>query len=465
MSTTRESGNRAAELSRAAVNRIRRSTHAEGAGESGLGKLIELNASGSAGDALVAVALAGTLFFAVPTGEARGRVALYLLVTMAPFSVVAPVIGPVLDRFRRGRRYALATTMLARAFVAWFMASAIAAHHDALGLYPGAFAILVLSRAYGVSRSAVLPRLLPRGGTLVRANARVSLAGTIAGLAVGALGAGVTASIGPKWSLRFAALVFVAGAVLALQLPAHADSAVGEESLPALPQRRAHPQAQVGHPGERAWWAEPEEDLGAAPPPPAESGRVTDVTARGIGPAVASALRANAALRAYGGFLTVYLAFLVRTHDFGPPRTVALGFVALGVGTGAVGGQTLGARMRGRPPERLILLALMASTGLAILTGLLYSLVTLIIVAFVAGVSQSIAKLSLDSVIQQQVAEEVRTSAFARSETLLQISFVGGGAVGLLPITPHVALLGAAVGLAVVLVDAMRRQHALRAGS
>jgi hypothetical protein len=77
---------------------IRKATHAHGAGESGLGKLIELHAVNGAGDVMITVALASTVFFSVPTDEARGRVALYLAVTMAPFTLLAPVIGPLLDR-------------------------------------------------------------------------------------------------------------------------------------------------------------------------------------------------------------------------------------------------------------------------------------------------------------------------------------------------------------------------------
>src|SRR5438105_1051930 len=76
-------------------HRVRRATNASGAGESGLARLIELHAANTAGDAMIAVALANTLFFSVPVGQARTRVALYLLVTMAPFAVMAPVIGPV----------------------------------------------------------------------------------------------------------------------------------------------------------------------------------------------------------------------------------------------------------------------------------------------------------------------------------------------------------------------------------
>ena len=98
---------------------------------------------------MVAVALANTLFFSVPTGEARGRVALYLLITMAPFAVMAPVIGPLLDRFRHGRRYAIATTMLVRCFATWVLAGAVA--ERGLSLYPAAFACLAASKAYGVA--------------------------------------------------------------------------------------------------------------------------------------------------------------------------------------------------------------------------------------------------------------------------------------------------------------------------
>src|SRR5688572_7232579 len=112
-----------------------------GAGEPGMIRLLDLHAASIAGDALIAIGLAGTIFFSVPAGEARGRVALYLLVTMLPFALLAPVIGPLLDRFRHGRRYALATTFLSRAFLAYLISENL---HD-IALYPAAFGVLVLS--------------------------------------------------------------------------------------------------------------------------------------------------------------------------------------------------------------------------------------------------------------------------------------------------------------------------------
>ena len=108
------------------LRQARRATHAEGAGDSGLSRLIELHAFNGAGDAAVAISLAGTLFFQVPTDQARGQVALFLGLTMLPFAIVAPLIGPFLDRFSHGRRWAIGATMALRAFLCWVLADAVA---------------------------------------------------------------------------------------------------------------------------------------------------------------------------------------------------------------------------------------------------------------------------------------------------------------------------------------------------
>jgi hypothetical protein len=113
------------------------------AGEAGMVRLFDLHALSCAGDTLIAIGLAGTIFFNVPLGEARGKVALYLLITMVPFALLAPVIGPLLDHFRHGRRYALAVTMLGRAFLAWMISDNL----HGWQLYPAVFGVLALSRA------------------------------------------------------------------------------------------------------------------------------------------------------------------------------------------------------------------------------------------------------------------------------------------------------------------------------
>src|SRR5215813_13257779 len=172
-----------------------------GVGNKGMMRLLDLHAVSCAGDTLVTIGLAGTIFFNVPAGEARGRVALYLLITMVPFALLAPVVGPVLDRFRHGRRFALAATMVGRALLAWVIADNL----FGFGLYPAAFGVLALSRAYGVARSAAVPRLLPHGLGLSEAGARASVYGTVAGAIVAVPGA-IAFAIGPQWPVRVASL-------------------------------------------------------------------------------------------------------------------------------------------------------------------------------------------------------------------------------------------------------------------
>src|SRR6185369_9585209 len=114
----------------------------DGAGRSGLAALIGTHALQAAGDALIAVSLANTAFFQVSAEAARGKIALYLLLTLLPFSLLIPVAGPLLDRFPHGRRNVLAITTGGRGLVAWTLAGSIAS----LALYPQALLILIGQR-------------------------------------------------------------------------------------------------------------------------------------------------------------------------------------------------------------------------------------------------------------------------------------------------------------------------------
>jgi hypothetical protein len=417
---------------------LRRRTRAHGAGESGLAHLLELQAVQSAGDALVAVSLAGTLFFGVPVGEARGKVALYLLLTMAPFALLAPVIGPALDRLRRGRRVAMAATLLGRALLAWAMARALVTANP-LALYPAAFGVLVLSKAYAVARGAVIPRVLPPSIGLVRANARLTLAGLLVAAVAAGLGGGVSALFGPAWSLRLAAAVFLGASFLALALPARVDDVEGQDPRgPDAPARvtAAGPMARLG---------------------------------ADAGPVVGTALGAAAASRALSGFLTLFLAFLVRTHPLGGLRGgPALGLIIAAAAAGGLLGTGLGARLPSRRPEALVRLAAGGATLACAAGAVLFGLIAVAVVAMVAGLAQSLSKLALDALIQREVPEAVRSSVFARSETTLQLSWVLGGAIGIvLPLNGRLGLGLAALALAAAFVGTLhgvrRRPRVIRA--
>ncbi|SCG45539.1 MFS transporter [Micromonospora inositola] len=384
--------------------------------EVGMVRLFDLHALSCAGDTLIAIGLAGTIFFDVPLGEARNKVALYLLVTMVPFAMLAPVVGPLLDHFRHGRRYALAATMLGRAFLAWLISDYI----GSFGLYPAAFGVLALSRAYGVARSAAVPRLLPEGVGLSQVGARASVYGTVAGALVAPIGLGAF-WFGAQWPLRVASVIFLVGMVISLRLPPRADS---------------EPPERVPQPLRALRRRDGERPLGRGRP----AGRLVIATLIGA-----------AALRGLYGFLLLFLAFAIKAGDlttdfFG--RTLgaqgALGLVGGALAVGSFLATAVGTRLRIHRPTAIQSSGMIIVAGVAVLAALKFSLPMVALLCLVAALFSGIAKLAVDASIQERIPERLRASSFAHSETALMLAFVAGGGLGLVPFTGRIGVAVAA---------------------
>ncbi len=491
----RSTGRAGASTARGTGRVIRRLTQASGAGRTGLDRVIELTAAGAAADAFVAVALAGTLFFSTSVDQARGRIALTLLITMAPFAVLAPFIGPMLDRVRDGRRYIMVGTLLARGLLCWGMAGAVQ-HNDTVTLLPAAFGVLVLQKAYGVTRSAVTPRVLPARITLVSANARISLAALIAStVGVGARGrdlvpgrrrdrrgdlgaarrhtrlpgrdraghqaahprgpssAGASGSRGRRPGTRAGRAGAAPGGATIPQATMPGASAPGAARSPAAgPSHAGASHAARGAPA-------------AAPPRRARWAS----TLRSVGPVVGEAMRGNAALRAFSGYMIFFLAFLLRTVHFpGVSDKLALGGMIAAAGAGGFIGTGIGAMLKARAPHLILFVLLCSSTVITAACAAFFGLWAALVVALVAAFGQVLAKLALDSIVQREVPEEVRSSTLAASETIHQLAWVAGGLAGLaMSITDSgvAGLAVAAAGLAATaaLLLASRRRRILTA--
>jgi MFS family permease len=464
---TRSGARVGASAARGVSHVIQRLTRASGAGRTGLSSLIELTAAGALGDAFVAVALAGTLFFSASVDQARGRVALALLVTMAPFAVLAPFIGPVLDRVQQGRRYILAGTLVARGLLCWGMAGAVHSH-DEVTLLPAAFGVLVLQKAYGVTRSAITPRLLPREITLVSANARAGLAALVAST-LGVLVAGGVdlatggGSSGATWALRAGTVVYLAAAAMSFRVPERVDAPLPRPAPggdgPTAPLTRA-PEA-----GARATHPQPPPGPTASPGPGARNGRDRWRSLRRVGPVVGEAMRANATLRAYSGFMVFFLAFLLRSVHFpGVSDKLALGAMIAAAGAGGFLGSMIGSGLRASRPFLITFGMLAFAIVVTVAGAVFFGLWAALVVALVAAFAQVLGKLALDSTVQQEIGEEIRSSAFAASETVHQLSWVAGGLAGLaMSLTNSgvaglsVAAAGLALSLAVLVAQRRRR--------
>ncbi|WP_280219115.1 MFS transporter [Nocardia neocaledoniensis] len=413
LTVTRVAAMRSRELTERGFATFQRAAKADGADQSGLTALTYATMANFALDAAIAVSLANTLFFASATAESKTKVALYLLITIAPFAVIAPLIGPMLDRLQRGRRLALATTFALRAVFAVLLIFNI----DTWGLYPLALCMMVGSKSFAVLKSAVTPRVLPPDIDLVRTNSRL----TVFGLVGGTIGAGALAALAALIADSTGALVFatgiaVAGAYLSLRIPSWVEVTEGE--VPAtLTYHGPDARTEVLEPGQES-------------SVPAKKRR------QPLGRAVVTGLWGNSAIRVLTGFLTFYIAFVAKGSGGSPTEQAAmLGVVGAAAGLGNFGGNATGARLQLGRPSLVVLGCTAACAGVAVFAMFTGNLFGAAFATLVASAASALAKVSLDAAIQDDLPPESIASGFGRSETVLQLSWVVGGAAGvLLPI-------------------------------
>ncbi|SDC75125.1 MFS transporter [Rhodococcus tukisamuensis] len=411
LTVTRVAAMRSRELTNKGIATFHRAAKADGADKSGLTALTYAVMANFATDAAIAVALANTLFFSAATGEDKTKVALYLLITIAPFAVIAPLIGPMLDRLQHGRRLALASSFALRTVLAVLLVF----NFDSWALYPAALGMMVLSKSFSVLKSAVTPRVLPPEIDLVRVNSRL----TVFGLIGGTIGAGAVAGIiafatGSTGVLWFAALLTTLGAYLSMRIPAWVEVTEGE--VPAT----------LTYHGNDAHT----EVIGADRKETVKASK----RRQPLGRTVITGLWGNSTIRVMTGFLTLYIAFVAKSRTGHEPleQAAMLGLVGAAAGIGNFAGNAAGARIKLGRPTVVVLRCTAAVTAVAILVALTDSLLTAALAALVASGASALAKVSLDASLQDDLPEESIASGFGRSETVLQLSWVIGGALGVL---------------------------------
>ena len=397
LTVTRVAAYRSKQITQQAVAAFKRAAHADGARESGLSALTYAVMLNYASSATMAVGLANTLFFSAATAESKTKVALYLLITVAPFALIAPVIGPALDRIQHGRRLALAVSCLGQGLLSVVMAL----HFNDWLLYPAALGTMVLSKSFDVLKASITPRVLPSEITLAKTNARLAVFGLAAGTVFGALGAGAAKLFDSPGALWFTAVLCVADAVLCLRIPAWVESTEGE--VPA--------------------------SLRADAPT-----KVFKANRQPMGRQVVLGLWGNGTIRLLTGFLMLFPAFVIKslTEHSAFRQLLLLGLIGAAAGIGNFAGNAIGARLQFGKPDQVIVASLSAALGGAVLAAILPGISTAAIAALLAATASGLAKISLDATIQNDLPEASRASAFGRSETILQLAWVFGGALGVL---------------------------------
>ncbi|HEY5303640.1 MAG TPA: hypothetical protein VIJ86_06240 [Acidimicrobiales bacterium] len=372
------------------------------------GRLALVHVVMMAGDTLVTVSLAGSLFFSVSPTEAKSKVLLYLLLTIAPFAVVSPILGPLIDRSANGRRILVALSASVRVLLCWSMSQ----HLNSLWLFPEAFFVLIASKLYGVTRGALVPEMArtdqfhehtsavgragwPSEGVGQRRgfagfNAQLTLLGTLSGIIAGSLGAAILKTLGATSVLTVASAVFIAGTVASLRLQRPAKT-VRDDVVMSPEDRDLQKLSPLGA-GEVTW-----------------------------------GLSAASLMRFGVGFSSFLLAFGLRRDHAG------LEWFAYALSASAVGsllGLGLVTRVRNAVAETTLLALAVLVTGLG--AGVASGHPTLIAQAALAGwvgLCAAVAQPSFDAITQRLVPTGAQGRTFARFAVRQQLLWVVGALI------------------------------------
>lgn len=338
-----------------------------------------------AGDALLAISLSDSVFFSVPVGEARLRVAAYLALTMLPLALASPLIVPILDR-AGPRRSVTFGAALGRSL----LAIALAPRLGTTMIFPLALAMLVLSKVHGIVKNGLTMAYASKEEGLMRANARLGRIAVAGALGAAPIGFAMLKMFGGAGPVYTASAVYAISALFTLRLP--------------------HPGALASPPVRR------------------------DVAHRGRIPRLALPAMGAIGIRAAGGFLLFLMAFALRSAQVEPWA------FALLAGAGIAGGflaDVVAPALRTERREEAVVIACVCSAGIgALLASELFGLPLLTVYALTAGAGTEFARLAFASLMQRFAPEGALGRVFVRYEVLFQAAWVAGAFVPvLLPIS------------------------------
>ncbi len=335
-------------------------------------RLARVHACSMAGDALIAISLAGSLFFSIDPAAARWRVALYLVLTMAPFALVSPLLGPAIDRAAGGRR------LLALIFCAGRCVAAIlmAINVNSPLLFPEAFALLVMSKGYVITKSALVPTTVSSDAELVEANSKLALLSGVVAFAAAVPGVPLL-KLGPEYVLSLAAILFFVAMLFAAFLPRATVAATAADREEVL-------------------------ELHST--------------------SIVLAVSAMAALRATVGFLTFHLAFWFR-HDHAPKWWfgIVLAFSAIGNLAGTAVGPIMRRAFR---EEKMVLLALCFTAFVGMAAAFTGGRTSAAVLALSVASAAAVGRLAFDAIVQRDAPAANRGRSFAKFETRFQLVWV-----------------------------------------
>jgi hypothetical protein len=337
--------------------------------------LLRTHACMVAGEAIMAVALADSMFLSIKPDAARPKVILFLLLSFAPFTVVARFIGPFIKRISGGQRAVMFGVALLRAVIMVGMVSSI----KSLALFPLAFGALVLSKTYSISKSSIVPAVVSGDARLVEANSKLAKVAGIIGFAIG-VPAFLLQMMSTSVTLYVGAAVFLLAAYQAWHLP---KSKVEPSGNPALEYRELHM------------------------------------------PIVLQAAYTMRFLRGAVGFMFFHLAFWLRSEIGG---TAWFAF-AVAIGNFSIlAANWVAPWIRDHMKTSTMLTVSLAAVAVGgVGAGISGVFIAGVLLTAVVNAAAAIGRVAFESTVQSNAPDADRASTFARFETHNQLAWVAGG--------------------------------------
>ncbi|WP_084079516.1 MFS transporter [Demequina sp. NBRC 110057] len=387
------------------------------------------------GDGMFQVGIAAAFFFDPTMATSPEAIAAGFAVLLAPFTVIGPFVGPLIDRWQR-QRILVVANLIRVALVAAILA-VLAVDGPRWSLYALALVALSVNRFLLASLTAGLPRVVAPH-ELLTANAVLPTLGTIAAAVGGGIG-GIVTFIAPQASDAGLASASLLGACVGFGLAALAATRIGHRALgPAEP-------LEAGELGAR---------LRALATELADGVRYLHARVTPF-----HALAVMAAQRLLYGLMFVASILISRNVLGDPDRpeealgafSIVVGVAAVGFGLAAVLTPLFGDRIS---RHRWILVCLGVGAAGQALLAISPAPWALLGAAVVVSFAVQGAKIAVDTIVQRDTDDRYRGRAFTLYDMAYNVAFVGAAVIaGLtLPDDGYSHLLMACVAAAYVVV-------------
>lgn len=374
----------------------------------GFRRLLGVRLAGQFADGLFQAALAGSVVFNPERQVGATAIAMTTALLIAPYSLIGPFVGVLLDRW--SRRHVAVFTNLVRAALVIPVAFMIKAGYEGTGFLLVAFVVIGVNRFLLAGLSAAVPHVVddPR---LVTANSLSGTLGTICfsgGLGVAALLLNSVVSAGDAGYATLAAIApagYLAAALLALRSFGVAD--LGPDH---------------GDPRHARW------------------GSAVRTVARDLTGALshlgerrgaAYAMTAQAGFRVLFGLLGLAMLLLYRnyfvTDDDVLASITGLVFVVAAASAGVLVAAVLTPPVARRVGGwRWVTMLLLGSAAAIAAFGLPMTEASLVVAVFCVNVTAQGVKIVVDTSIQHECADDYRGRVFAVNDTAFNLAYVAG---------------------------------------